>query len=427
MIQMASGRTLEANVVRQSRPRWQVEFRRVWVAQTVALFGGQVATLAIPFTAALTLGASALQMGLLAAAGQAPFLLCSLPAGVWVDRARRQRALLIAADLGRAALLTLVPLAALLNIMRIELLYGVAFLTGVQSVLFEIAHYAYVPALVGRERLTEVNGRLQVSYSAADAAGPGLAGVLIQAVTAPLAVLTTALSYLISAALLGRVRQPERPRGLRWEAGEGLRALLGHPLLRPIVLASALGGFFYHAVRALYVLYAVEELGLGATGIGIALAAGGIAAVPGGLRAGWAARRFGFGAAICGGWLVEAAALLLIPLAHGPFAILVLIAAQAAGELAGAVANVNQWSLRQAVTPDRLQGRVTASHRFLVYGAYPLGSLLGGLLATALGLRPALVVCAFGALLGPLWLLTSPLRSLREPPVPISEAASTAA
>jgi len=409
--------------------QWRVDFRRIWAAQTVALFGAQVTALALPLAAALTLGASAFHMGLLAAAGQAPFLLCSLPAGVWVDRARRQRALLIGADLGRAALLALIPLAAFADLLRIELLYAIAFLAGVLSVLFEVAHYAYVPALVGRERLTEANGRLQVSYSAADSAGPGLAGVLIQVVSAPLAVLATAGSFLVSALLLGRVRQPERPRsapactqGMRSAIGEGLRALLGHPLLRPIVIGSAIAGLFLHAVRAVYVLYAVEELGLGATGIGIVLAMGGAAAVPGGLLAGWAARRFGFGAAVCGGWLIESAALLLIPLAQGAAAILVLIAAQAVGELAGAVANVNQWSLRQAVTPDHLQGRVTASHRFLVYGAYPLGSLLGGLLATALGLRPALVVCAAGALLGPLWAIASPLRSLREPPVAITEA-----
>ena len=154
--------------------------------------------MALPLAAALTLGASPFQMGLLVAAGEAPFLFCSLPLGVLVDRVRR-RPLVIAADLGRALLLALIPLAALLGQLRIELLCAVAFLTGVLSVLFDVAHYAYVPALVPRGALPAVNGRLQVSYSTAETAGPGLAGLLVQAVTAPLAIAATAITFLTSA------------------------------------------------------------------------------------------------------------------------------------------------------------------------------------------------------------------------------------
>jgi MFS family permease len=410
MRQMAIGRG-DARREAAGRRRWELVFRRLWVAQTVALFGAEVTTLALPLTAALILGASPLQMGLLVAAGEAPFLLWSLPLGVFADRVRR-RPLLVAADIGRAALLGIIPVTALLGVLRIELLYVVAFLAGMLSVLFEIAHYAYVPSLIPRDQLVAANGKLQVSYSAAESAGPGLAGLLIQAVTAPIAVLATAGSFLVSALLLGTLDQTEtRPRGDApgdgfWRAArDGLRALLNHPLLRPIVVTSAAIGLFLYAVRAIYVLYATRELGLDSLQLGTVIAIGGAAAVPGGLLAGWFARRFGFGLAVGGGWLLEGLALLLIPLATPATALPVLALAQTCGGLAGTITNVNQWSLRQAVTPDHLQGRVTASHRFLVYGAFPVGALLGGVLATRLGMRPALLIGGVGAAICPLWFL----------------------
>jgi MFS family permease len=403
--------------------RASMDFQRLWAALTVALFGAQIAALALPLIAAVSLDASPLQMGLLAAAGQAPFLLCSLPMGVWVDRAARRRPLLVAADLGRAVLLGVVPLAALLDLLTIDLLYVVAFLAGVLSVLFDVAHYSYIPSLVGRERLTEANGKIQVSYSAADSAGPGLAGILIQIASAPFAVAATALTFLTSALLLGTIAQSESvqpatgPRaGFRREMAEGMRALLGHPLLRPIILASVTAGLFMEAVRAIYVLFAARDLGLGATRIGLILAIGGAAAVPGGLLAGWAARRIGFGRAIIFGWFLECASLLLIPLASASAAIPVLVLAQTIGGFAGAVANVNQWSLRQIVTPDHLQARVTASHRCTVYGAQAIGALLGGVLASAVGLQTAILVCATGSILGLLWIVASPIAGLRAMP-----------
>jgi MFS family permease len=398
-------------------------FLRLWAALTVALFGVQVSALALPLTAAVWLGATPFQMGLLAAASQAPWLLCSLPLGVWVDRVTRLQLVLIAADLGRACLLGAIPLAALFGVLHFELLCAVVFLVGIFSVAFDVAHYAYVPAVVGRTHLTEANGRIQVSHSAADSAGPGLAGFLVQVVSAPLAVAATAISFFASALLLVGAKAAEtydqtaeQRAGFRSAVMEGLQALIRHPLLRPIVVVSATAGLFIEAIRAVYVLYAARELGLGAAPLGIVLAVGGVAAIPGGLLAGWAARRFGFGPAVIAGWLLEGAALLLVPLAHGPGGAALLATAQAIGGFAGTVANVNQWSLRQVVTPDRLQARVTASHRFLVYGVYPLGALLGGTLAAYIGLRPALLICAVGATLAPLGLLISPVRSLRQMP-----------
>lgn len=420
----------ERNEERAGSAAWQGAFNRLWAAQSVALFGQETTTLALPLIAALILGATPFQMGLLVAAGEAPFLLLSLPTGVLVDRSRRWP-LLLTADLGRAFLLALIPAAAVWGMLRLELLYVVAFLAGALGVLFEVAHYAYVPSLVPRHDLTTANGRLQVSHSAAEAAGPGLAGLLIQAMSAPLAVLATAATFVMSALLLGTIRRPEthhlnRPvsGSVRTDIVQGLRTVLHHPLLRPIVLISGVIGIFLYAVRALYILFATRDLGLDPLQIGIIMAVGGLASIPGGLLAQRVAGRIGVGTAIWGGWLLQDAAFLLLPLATAATAMPLLIAAQLLGGVAGTVANVNQWSLRQAVTPHHLQGRVTATHRFLVYGAFPLGALLGGALASVIGMREALWIGAIGATLTPLLVLLTPLRALRAIPTEVQTSAA---
>jgi MFS family permease len=399
------------------------DFRRLWAAQSASLFGSEITALALPLMAVLLLDASPVQMGLLAAAGTAPFLLCSLPAGVWVDR-RRRRPVLIAADIVRAVLLLSIPLMAWLGSLRIEQLYAVTFVVGVLGVFFEVAHYAYVPSLVGRESVVEGNSKLQISYSAAEAGGPGVAGLLVQVISAPSAIAIDAVTFLVSAVLLRRIETPEplvatrTSRGVRHDVEAGLRALLGHRLLRPIVLASMTESVFLKGIAAIFVLYATRELEISPLMLGVIMAVGGIGAIPGALLSAPAARRFGVGPTIIGGWLIAMAAWLLIPLATGPLAVLVLAASMLLGGVAGTIVNVQQWSLRQLVTPDALQGRVTASHRFLVYGAYPLGALLGGWLGATLGLRPAIALCAIGALMAPAWVAVSPLRRLREQPTP---------
>ena len=401
---------------------WQhADFRRLWAAQSASLVGSEITALALPLMAVIVLDASAVQMGLLAAAGTAPFLLCSLLAGVWVDR-RRRRPVLIGADLARAGLLLSIPLAALLGVLRIELLYVVTFIIGVLGVFFEVAHYAYVPSLVGRESVVEGNSKLQISYSVAEAGGPGLAGLLVQVITASGAIVIDAISFVVSAVLIRRIQTPEQPidhlasHGVLHDVEAGLRALLGHPLLRPIVLGSIIDSIFLKAIAAIFVLYTTRELHISPVVLGVILAVGGLGAIPGALLSAPAARRFGVGPTIIGGWFIGAATWLLVPLASGTRAVPVLAASMLLGGVAGTIVNVQQWSLRQLVTADALQGRVTASHRFLVYGAYPLGALLGGWLGSVLGLRTAIALCALGALTAPVWVAYSPLRRLREQP-----------
>jgi MFS family permease len=394
----------------------------LWAALSVSLLGSEITALAIPLFAALTLRASAVEMGVLAAAGQVPFLLFSLPAGAWVDRLPR-RPVLIATDVASSLLLLSVPLAVPFGGPAFPQLCIVVFGVGTMTVVSEVAHYAYVPSLVGRERLTECNSKLQVSHSAAAAAGPGLAGALVQLLSAPVAILADAASFLISAAFLRSIRRPEPPpprtdAGLtiRRSIADGIRILLGHPMLRAIIVASVPISFFMSGFVAIYVLYATRDLGLGPGMIGLIFAGGGVGAVSGAMLAGRAAARFGLGPAIIGGWILAAAGALLVPLAAGPTVVVIAILtmAKAFEGFTYAVANVHQWSLRQVITPDHLSGRVTAGHRFTVYGAGAAGALVGGALGAAVGLRTALLICAIGALLSPLVAVFSPLRRLRE-------------
>jgi MFS family permease len=303
--------------------RWG-DFERLWAALSVSLMGTEITALALPLLAALTLGASALEMGILAAAGQVPFLLFSLPAGAWIDRLPR-RPVLIATDVASSLLLVSVPLAVPFGGPNFPHLVVVAFGVGTMTVVSEVAHYAYVPSLVGRERLTESNSRLQVSYSAAAAAGPGLAGALVQLLSAPVAVLADAVSFLISAALLRSIRRPEPPPDrsdarlpMRRSIADGMRRLLGQPLLRAIIVASVPITFFTSGFLALYVLYASRELGLAPATIGLIFAAGGVGAISGAMLARRAAERFGVGPAIIGGWVLAAAGALLVPWPRDP-------------------------------------------------------------------------------------------------------------
>ena len=395
------------------------DFMRLWGAESASLLGTQITALAFPLMAITLLDASATQMGLLAAAETAPFFVWSLFAGVWVDR-RRRRPILIVADVVRAALLIGIPIAAWLDLLRIEYMYAVAFAAGTFGVFFEVAHFAYVPALVGRKQVVEANSKLQISHSAADAGGPGVAGLIVQALSAPLALVIDAVSFLVSALLLRQIQTVEPPlerpesTSVRADVASGLRMLLGHPLLRPIVLGSIVYVIFQKAIAALYILYATRELDIAPLTLGLILAAGGAGAIPGALLSARVAARLGVGPTIVVFWFLQGATWLLVPLTTGALVVPVLAAQALLYGVVGTIVNIQQWSLRQIVTPDELQGRVTASHRFLVFGSFPLGALLGGTLGSLIGLRETLALCAVALVSSGFVVLFSPLRRLQE-------------
>jgi MFS family permease len=404
------------------------EFVKLWAGQTISRFGSEISQLAIPLTAALVLNASPSQMGLLGAFEFAPFLLLSLFAGVWVDRLKRKR-ILILSDLGRAILLGSIPVAALFAVLRIEQLYLVALLTGVLTVFFDVAYQAYLPALVNRDQLIEGNSKLEVSRSVAQIAGPGVAGALVQLVTAPVAVAVDAVSFVASVVSLAFIKTDE-PAPERHAAGatsiwselrEGLAIVLGNPLLRSIAGCTGTSNLFGNALMTVYVLYVTRQLGIGPALLGLIFSVAGPGALLGSLLAGRIATRFGLGATIIGSMIVGDVANLLIPLASGPTFVVVgmLMVPSFVAGVTGPVYNINQVSLRQAITPARLQGRMNASVRFLVWGTIPIGALLGGALGEALGLRPTILAMAVCSMLAPLWVVFSPVRSLRTQPAPV--------
>jgi MFS family permease len=279
------------------------QFVRLWAAQTVSHLGSQVTLLALPLTAVLVLGASPAEMGVLGAAEFVPWMLVGLFAGVWVDRLRR-RPILIAADLGRALLLLMVPLAAMLGQLSLPLLYVVAFLTGTLSVFFEVAYNAILPSLVRRDELVEGNSRLLASASAAEIAGPGLAGGLVQLVTAPVAVALDAVSYIASALFVSFIRTdepqaaPRNERSVVREVREGLAALLKNPLLRSLVVASTASNVVFAVHTTLRVLYATRDLRLEPALLGLVFGLGSIGGLGAAFMSGRVARRFGLGPTI---------------------------------------------------------------------------------------------------------------------------------
>ncbi len=393
------------------------DFLRLWSAQTVSQLGSQVSQLALPLAAILVLDASAFEVALLGTVEFLPFLLFALPAGVWVDRLRR-KPILVLGDLGRAAALASVPVAYAFDALTIWQLYAVGFLVGVGTVFFDVAYQSYLPSLVDRSQLVDGNSKLEVSRSGAALAGPGLAGVLIGAITAPYAILVDAFSFIGSAALIVRIRRPEilpeltEKPSMRRELVEGLRYLLGHRFWRPLAITVALSNFFNTLAFSIFLVYAVRDLELSATVIGIVLGVGNVGWLLGAVAANRLSARLGVGLTLVGSALVFGPALLLVPAAPKSQPIPFLVAALILASFAGIVFNVTGLSFQQAVTPDRLLGRLNATRRFIVWGVIPLGSLTGGALASLIGLRPTLWVGAIGGSLSFLPLLLSLVRSI---------------
>ncbi|MDP9375417.1 MAG: MFS transporter [Chloroflexota bacterium] len=407
------------------------DFAKLWSADIISQLGTQVTFLGLPLVAIMTLSASPFEAAALRAVEWLPFMLVSLPAGVWVDR-RRRRPILIGADLGRALTLLLIPMAFALGALSIWLLYLVAFALGILTVFFDIAYRSYLPAVVERDHLIAGNAALEVSGSAARIAGPGFAGALIALLTPPRALSIDALSFLGSAILLALIRRPEpdprgrdpaqtppaaRPHMLR-EIGDGLSYVLGHRILRPFVVESALTNLGLAIVEGILLVYVVRQLGLAAGAVGVVFTVGNVGVLAGAAVANRVADRIGVGRAIVLSSALQGVGLLLVPLA--PLAPLpLLIAGQLLRSFGVVVRNVLGRSLRQSLVPAHLQGRTNATLRWVSWGTIPLGNLLGGALATLVGLN--LTVWG-GALIGLLAIVPfalSPIRTLRD--IPISE------
>lgn len=404
------------------------DFLNLWSAETISQLGSQVSQLALPLVAILVLEVSAFEVALLGVVGFAPFILISLPAGVWVDRLRR-KPILVVADLGRAIMLGSIPVAHWLGVLTIWQLYVVGFVIGVLTVFFDVSYQSYLPSLVARERLVEGNSKLEVSRSGAQLGGPGLAGALVEALTAPVAVLVDALSFLASALFLFRIEQeersPTRPErkagaGMKAEVLEGLRYVVGNRYLRWIAASTATFNFFSNVIFSIFLVYAVRELEIGPGLIGAIFSLASVGYLLGALLANRISRRFGVGPGIIIG-AAGSISLLLLAAAPRSNPIPFVVAGMGISALGIPIYNITQVSFRQAITPERLQGRMNSVMRFVVWGVIPLGSLLGGALASWFSLRFAIWVGAIGISLAVLPVLLSPVRTLREMPKPVEE------
>lgn len=379
------------------RSLWRVrDFRRYAGADAISKLGSEVSLVALPLTAALTLHASPFQVGLLTAAEMVAFLLVGLPAGAWVDRMRR-RPVLVAADAVRALALLSIPAAAALGVLGLPQMYAVALLNGLCTVFFDVAHQSYLPSVVGREDLARGHGTLAANQSLAQLAGPGIGGWLVQALTAPIAVVADALSYAGSALLLLGVRADEKPgerdamRGGRlWpEIAEGLLFVAGQPVLRRVAPVGALMMLSFGLWSAAAPLYLVREVGTSPGTYGMLLSAGAVGGVAGAWLAPRIAARLGTGRAMyAAAWAATVCAAPLALTAAGP-RLLILPAAMAATGVATTVFSVAQGAYRQSICPPHLLGRLSATMRFLMWGPMPLGGLLAGTLGQLAGVRVA--------------------------------------
>ena len=399
-------------------------FRNFWLAQSISLLGDQVAVLALPLVAVLVLDAGPGQMGLLGAAALFPHLLLSLPAGVWLDRVAERRRVMIAADLGRALVVGTIPLAYAMDVLTLAQLYVVAFLAGSLAVLFDLSYPTLFVSLAPRERYLEGNSLIHGSRSFSYVAGPSMGGLLVQAFSAPFAVLADAVSFVVSAVFLGRVRAEEAPiehegeSGLRDRVAVGLRFIGGNPIFRPTLVSVATLNFFNYAFSALFVLYATRSLEVEAGTLGLVLGAGAVGGILGAVVAGRLGRALGVGRAFLLGCVLFPAPLVLVPLADGPQALVLgmLFAAEFLSGLGVMILDINAGSIMFALTPDRLRSRATGAFNFVNWGIRPLGSLAGGALGAWIGVRPTLWVATVGAVAGALWLLPSPVPGLRDLP-----------
>jgi MFS family permease len=402
-------------------------FRKLWLSLTVTSFGAQITNLALPLTAALLLNATPMQMGILVALETLPFALFSLHAGVLLDRVRKLP-VIIAADVGRGIALLAIPVAAWFGLLSMEILFAVGFLCGMQNVVGGAAYQVLLAQMAGRKRLVEANAKVTLGETSAALIGPGIAGGLIHVLTAPFAIALDAMTFFASALMLRRIKAPndvarDGANGGVWrEIGEGLKLVWGNRTLWGLAWLAGIWQFLHHMQVAVLILFATRELGLSAGAIGLAFVFGGAGCVLASASAERLSARFGIGPVIVHGLILSAFGWQAYGLIGGPpwLAGLLLGMAMLVFDFGAILYAINYLSLRQAITPDRLLGRMTATMRFVTVASAPIGSLVGGALASQIGLRSTLlVVGVLGLLLSAAAVLWSPVRRHRALPDPL--------
>lgn len=403
---------------------WQHrDFMLLWIGQSVSRLGDQFTFFALPVLAVYALEPTAVEMGYLAAAGTLPFLLFGLLVGVWLDRMRK-RPVLIVGDLTRGILVGTIAILGFGGLLRMTYLYVFAFAIGVLTVFFDIAYQSYVPALVPRETLADANSKLETTSSMALVGGPSAAGVVVEFLSAPAAMLFDAFSFFFSTGYLLRIRhreevpQSSRTASLASDLREGLHVVLGEPRLRMIAGCTGTSNFFSSAFYALFFLYALDELHFSALVLGIVQAVGATGGVVAALTTNRITERAGVGWSIILGSAISGFAMLPVALVSGALAAPVIAGCLAATFFGILLYNIDQVSFRQTIVPIRLQGRLNATMRTIVWGTLPLGGLAGGFLGEALGLQRGLFLSTVGGAFAFLWVFFSPIRDVVKMPEP---------
>jgi len=404
------------------------DFLKLWAGETVSVFGSQVTLLAVPTVAILILHAGPFQVGVLSALEFLAFPTLGLVAGVYADRLRR-RPIMILCDIGRALALGSIPVAFVLGLLTLEQLYLVALLTGIFTVFFDVSYQSYLPALVDRPNLIEGNTKLEVTRSAAQISGPAIAGFLIQWIGGARAVAVDALSFLLSAIAILTIKKPEpEPKpgtasgatGFIPEMREGIDVVFKNPILWRIAATTGTTNFGSNMIfGAVFLVFAYRDLHLSAAVVGIIFGIGSVGGLVGALLASRAARTLGLGLTLVVAITVGGLANLAIPLASLGAAPVILSALGFITLTMVPIYNINQVSLRQAITPDRVQGRMNATMRTIVWGTIPIGAFVGGILGTAIGVVPTIVVGSLIEAVAALWIVLGPVIRLREQPAPV--------
>ena len=402
------------------------DFLKLWTGQAISQMGTGISSAALSYTAIYFLGASPLQMGYLGGAGGAAILIFGLFAGAWADRVRR-RPILIASDLARAALLGSIPVAAALHLLNMGHLYVVAALNGILTVLFDVSYRAYVPTLLEPGEMLEGNSKLALTESIPEVAAPGLTGILVSWITAPMTILFDSVSFVVSAVSIALIRRPEpRPEShatphLAREITEGLRTAWSHPILRAVSLRTGSAAFFMGFFSSLYMIFAIRGLGLSAALLGTIISIGGATSLCGALLVERVVGRFGYGRTLIVSAALPGVAVLILPLAHGPVVVCAaVLTVSQLFDIAWPMYHISEMTLRQAIVPNQLMGRVNAFIDLLFRGILPLGALAGGAIADIIGMRTTLLAAAIGFLLSTLWLVFSPIRHVRKLPPMLS-------
>ncbi|MEV2240403.1 MFS transporter [Micromonospora sp. NPDC049891] len=400
------------------------DFLWFWGGQSVSMIGSQITTFAVPVLAITALGADAGQLSLLRTMEFLPFLFLTLPVGLWIDR-HPPRPAMIAANLLRGVLIAAIAIAGVTGLLHLSWLSVALLLIGVGTVVFDVAYLSYLPSVVSRDQLVDGNSKLSVSYSISEVAGPGVAGGLVQVLTAPVTLLVDAVSYLLSVLTLRAIRTPDTSPvddggakvGLRRQVADGVAVVRRNPFLRTICLESFTYNFFVQFGETLIVLYALTQLDLGAGMLGLCISVGSLGGLAGAAVAPRVVRRFGFGPTFVAGTALGCVAPVLVPLADGPpltSGILIATSYLVTG-FGVTISVIGSVTLRQTVAPANLLGRVNAVMRLASYAAVPLGSLATGLVATTFGVRNGLFIGVAGLLLPTLVLIFSPVLKLKDP------------